>query len=272
MNIQENPFKDIGSYIVPTVIIGIAGYSVYRYNLDIALKEQKLQDIRNICISSDTIICDYDTLSDFSKKGDLLDVWWLLNKTERKNISISLIQGANNEYSIGGIVPQICNDGLPLCAGINPVNCGGTECGTNAGLRYVLFNEFDNVGIDTCYFIGFDNTTRCFYISFENKIKLPCNYVSVDASETLFGHKICAIQIGEDVTDITNWLFFQYNESNIVLGTWQIPYGTYITILDRYTSFVGTLCHGVSDGYDSNGKYPAKWHLKLDGTIEIVNQ
>jgi len=272
MNAQETSFKDIGSYIIPAAIIGIIGYSVYRYNLDIVSKEQKLHDIRDICISSDNIICDYITLSDFSKKGDLLDVWWLLNKTERKNISISLIEGANVEYSIGGSVPQVCNSGLSSCAGIDPAFCGGTECGTNAGLRYLLLNEFDNIGIDTCYFIGFDNVTRCFYIPFKNKIKLPCTSVSVDAAETLFFHRICAIQIGEDVTDITNWIFFQYEEANIILGTGQIPNGTYITVFDKYTSMVGTTCHGVSDGYDSAGKYPAKWHLKLDGTIEIVNQ
>lgn len=94
-------------------------------------------------------------------------------------------------------------------------------CMQNAVIRFVLLGDGQSLydQISNCYWSRANDIGRehCYG---EFSFNLPVYTVYV----ANFYHEICAIQISSDINDFNSYRFFQYANTNIRPGNWQMPW------------------------------------------------
>jgi hypothetical protein len=177
-----------------------------------------LMSFRNNCLSGGSVVCDNQELYDswlITKR--LKNIWFQLTHDERDIVAKHIIEHWLFYYS------EQYGVGESDCQG-NASSWKDALCWINALIRFLKFGEAaqyyndisgcyykDDEEIETCYYTG-DFGLPVYMAAVMNKISGPG-----------FGHAICAFQIGTDITDFNSWRFFQYDNSDIVPGNWQMP-------------------------------------------------
>ncbi len=62
-------------------------------------------------------------------------------------------------------------------------------------------------------------------------VTFPIYAANILNSEVGFYHTVIAIQIGNDVNNLSSYRFVQYDNPNIVVGDWQLPYNSKLDII-----------------------------------------
>ncbi len=189
------------------------------------------------CINNNAVICDSKTLNSYGEDGTLRLIWDDLTVSEKRNIGITL-----HNYLISNVfyTNYITTPGL---------------CVPNSIIRVLRFASPDK-SVEDCQYINGHSETLSLYYS--NSYSLPAYPASINSV-----HNIAALQIGPDVNNFNNWLFFQYGDSNIIPGSGQMHLPT--------TVIINKMSHVDCDGYITNGysffKNIASWYIDNEGLI-----
>ena len=187
------------------------------------------------CLTSGAVSCDWDTLHVHLISHDVSRFWWFLTESERRSIADIAIRNTlffPIEYR---------RSGEAACAGGTGEWKNGVDvCHPNVAIRYLKFASVIGTNNDACYWkrtVSGDEV--CFVPEFS--YGLPCGHVS-----RLYaggGHGMCGIQVGADETSVGDWVIFQYYDSDIQPGNYQLPCGSMVTIYkpQRYTNCGGTM-------------------------------
>lgn len=201
------------------------------------------------CFSDGALTCDRDTIYQLLIDKHVSRQWWSLTKEQRFTLGT---------YIIRNFLPYRQVTQL----GQGDSNCEGTNigwyygsCVSNAILRYAIMNHKTPVGdLSQCYFK--ETEVKCFT---DESYWLPCFVVGVDGVNHKFGHEICGLQIGEDINDFHSWVFFQYNNSNIKPGSWQMPKDSEVMIEELENVGCRWLKHKVI----------AEWYIDKNREIQL---
>ncbi len=218
-----------------------------------------LSEVR-ACISTSplytSISCTDTKMHSLLVDKKIANVWWQLTDNERSVLADYILK----HYLLMNI--YLWGTGNTNCLG------GVTEwktayCAHNAVIRFMLFGKADEYKIVSCYYKHpVLNTIHCFWSG--NCFGLPVYPVSVIATAgPSFGHAICAFQIKNDVNDFNSWRFFQYEDSNIKPGNYQMPCGSGRTVFVQVCDVYSIDCGGYS--YDIK----AKW-IFTDNCIPVL--
>lgn len=183
-----------------------------------------IDEFRTYCIQDETITCNKQTLHKLLINNLISNIWWDLTYDERLLLSQKLV------YYFGTMRVKAVYYGESDCAGYDPKHKTAyphNKCAYNATIRYLKFNH-PLPGTDTDMYWE-DNYTGEMHCYTEEEFNLPAYFTEVDYPSGT-DHAIVALQLGEDVNDFNNWLFFQYTNTNIQPGDYQmrIPCRVYI--------------------------------------------
>lgn len=202
------------------------------------------------CFNGSTLSCSEDAVHQHLIKKSVSREWWDLTVAQRKDLGKYIIRDFVPFYQLSS-----CGAGDPNCAG-GTISWRSISCVGNAIIRYTrmhsthLYSKLKNI------YYKYNGETKCLYAFYDDCFWLPCYTVGVD--KVGFGHEICALQIGEDITDFDSWVFFQYGDDDIKPGNRQMPYGVDVTIEDIYNL---DSCHGLG------ANTIAGWHIDDEHNI-----
>lgn len=179
----------------------------------------KLTSFRNACMSGDNVVCSYSTLLTYLQNKTVADLWWEFRQNERFNIAQVAIKNIL-DYQF-----QYCSDGNANCAGSDG-KWYTAICPANAAVRVILFGKVKPTNADKCYWKHhYDSQSYCFLPS--HQYGLPTYvfeaYASPGVGTKDYGHAMACIQIHQDGSKLTSYVVFQYNDSNIRGGSFQLP-------------------------------------------------
>jgi len=210
-----------------------------------------------------------EEMNTYGENKTISRIWWNLTKEERIKIAIKLHDYFKINILEDGHVYYYCEGNLN-CEGLpySIYECiNESTCVNNTKARYLKFNglEVDGTPSSKCYYKG-NNLSKlyCFYVSDDKTYHLPCYYAIVTG---IIGHAICALLIDKDYKDINNWFFFQYNDSDIKIGDWQIPIETTNVYISSVTSM---LYQNTCDDFTQGPCY-VWWKIGLNGTPTLYN-
>ena len=172
--------------------------------------------IANTFDEGDQVIIDSELLNYYLRKKIISLYWWNLSDIQRDRLSIVILdQNIINASDYA--------DGKPNCKGVTG-SWNHADCCPHAVMRWGKLGNSSNWAdeLRACYWraweggIGGGYVTHCYG---EVNFNLPVHVVSVP------GHYICGIQIKSDQTSFDSWRFFQYQNTDITLGNWQMPCG-----------------------------------------------
>ncbi len=125
--------------------------------------------------------------------------------------------------AFGQIMNYRC--GLSDCEGGSGSWYTNAVCLENAVIRYARAGQSEQFSdvLSGCYWREKAGCPEHCYV--EEIFDLDVYIGRVTNHQTGFWHAICAQYLGGDVRIITNWRFFQYDNTNIQPGNWQIPPG-----------------------------------------------
>ena len=198
---------------------------------DIIIDDVSLNDVdrfRSQCLLGGSVVCTWDTLHARLMNHDVSRFWWLLTESERCSITETVVKNTFF-YTIYRM-----RTGQPNCGG----GVGGwksIDCGYNALIRYLKFNDSSFSGADTCYWKKMastpDSDEHCYKPT--NSYGLPCYLTFCGTMESGFGHYMCAMPINKKINSLDGYIFFQYSDFDIKPEHWQMPthkYDLYIKI------------------------------------------
>ena len=200
---------------------------------DVVIDGTSMNDVDSFkteCLSNGLVSCDWNTLHTRLISHDVSRFWWFLTESERRSIAEMAIRNTINKligyYRKG-------EDGVweTLAA----------PCTYNAIIRHLKFGTPN--GWDDCYWKYEENSTEVFRYVSAQYYGLPTVHVNIAS------HVMCGIQVINSISDINNWVIFQYGSSNIKPGDPQLPYGTHVIIQDP---FPYPESPQVCIGFDSN--------------------
>jgi len=126
--------------------------------------------------------------------------------------------------AFGQITDYRC--GLPDCEGGSGSWYTNAVCLENAVIRYARAgrsSQFSDV-LSECYWREKAGCPEHCYV--EEIFDLDVYIVRVTNGQIPWFHAVCAVYLGGSMSTITNWRFFQYDNSNIPPGrNFQIPAG-----------------------------------------------
>jgi len=223
-----------------------------QFSCNFTIKEP-IDAFRDMCIDTNEVICDSQTLNAFGENKTLSIIWKDLTNNEKKQIGIKLHGYLLNNIFYKRSITSMC-EGPTNCVGGCPTY-GSAVCVQNALIRVLRFVE-PNESFSKCYYKNALGEEVCYY--YPESYCLPCYPVTVVSVPNSFYHSIACLQIGTDVNNFNNWLFFQYNASDIVPGSWDMPLPCSVV--------VDNLVNGICAGY-GNGVSIAKWNIDENGVI-----
>ena len=185
--------------------------------------------------SPDYLSMSKQELHAYLSDGSVARDWWSLSYDSRKQLGINIIQWwsvplgsvpygtkSNTKPNWDPYTDPHSNDFVVLCRG-------------DAGIRYcIMCGELDCPN-DLWYFIaGFQPGQGEWY---KQEYSTPFHLPVYVANKSGVGenHTICALQIGENEADFSNWIFFQYGNADIKPGNWQMPYGATLKVEEMAT-------------------------------------
>lgn len=204
-----------------------------------------LEAFRTECLSDGGVICSWDVLKTRLEDQTVSRIWWDLTRDERYSISEMAVKNTLFYTATRG------RSGKFDCVGGE----GDTReivCIQNSIIRYIKFTS-KSFGIsDKCYYRRIESSEEFCYVPNES-YGLPGHIVScstpIDYTGEPFGHSMCAIQTGLDLSKLDSWIVFQYTDFNIKPGDLQMPVDTYVRfkIPDNSTSCNGYGSHTVAE-------------------------
>ncbi len=199
-----------------------------------------IDDVRT-CISNSSISCSYEIIHSMLTNKKIADVWWQLTDNERNILAEYIIT-----HYLFQTIPLWSTGDDECIGGVNTWN--EAVCVHNTIIRFMLLGKAETFKLTNCYYKLYTNDiTRCYWSG--TCFDLPVYFasiVSTAGSSIDFAHSICAIQIKEDSNSFNSWRFFQYDNSNIKPGNWQIPCGNGITIRVTINKLTYLECNGYS--------------------------
>lgn len=226
--------------------------------LEVVIAPEGFDDFMALCFHNSSVICSKDFLHPYLTNKSVARYWPYLSKEQRISLGTFII----SKFATFQI-PEI-GDGDHNCKG-NVTNWRRAYCLAHALIRFSRMNfaePYPELGM--CYYNDIHGNIYCYIdVAGVEAYHLPCQLVSIVGIGHLYGHGICGLQVGEDETEFSSWLFFQYTEIDIKPGSWQMPYDSRINI--------NHCMHGYADcGGINIDKYIAKWIIDKDGNIEKV--
>lgn len=175
-----------------------------------------IDDVR-ACISGSTITCTDEVMHTKLANHQIASVWWQLTDDERNTIA---------EYAITHFLFRLISrigQGNSDCTG-GVTDWRYAVCSQNAIIRFELFGDAENYKLTDCYYKT-DGDSEIYYCYWSGEcFKLPVYLVTIDNLDG--AHNVCAIQVKEDINNFSSWRFFQYTNSNIQPGNYQMRCGT----------------------------------------------
>ncbi len=206
------------------ILSGIASADVINLTDDVTT-------FRTQCMKDNEVICDSQILNSHGENGTLKNIWSNLTITEKRNIGINLYNYLSSSVFYTHTITTTCND----------INCSSPQvgmCVQNALIKVLRFSISDE-SFSGCYYKNMHNEVKSYY--YPDSYGLPAYPTQVVSADNNFYHSIGGLQIGDNVSDFNNWLFFQYNDADILPGEWNMPLPAVVTIKH--------LCPGSCTGY-----------------------
>ena len=213
---------------------------------------------RDECLENNTVSCDKEYLREnWLETSRLADIWWQLTEGERWNISDFIIK--NWLF----YVIRESGTGDPFCGDRETIKMKDAVCLQNSLLRYLLMGETR----DNYYNYGtqFGRGSMIYYKDNNGELQcghpgkswnLPVYHVSVYNAS--YGHAINVFLLESDRDNWNSWRFFQYTNSDIKLGNWQMPYGTTVSITLLATITPSSTCANICQ---------YKWNITDTGSV-----
>jgi len=208
-------------------------------------------DFRNECLVGGTMSCTADYLHDnWLVTKDLANIWWDLLREEREIVADYVIKtwaSLNIKYYRG-------SDGEWRQA----------LCMIDALIRFLRIGDGERYkdAVASCYWSQDKVTEHPYY---EECFGLPVylSLVRMTKPGVGFTHSVCALQMGNDVSKMSNWRFFQFTNENIKPGDPQMPC-TYNDIPMRVSVINISHLSCGSYGYDT----VVEWGLNADCAVK----
>lgn len=171
------------------------------------------------CFEGNQLICNEDIIHQLLISKNVAADWWKLTEEQRRVLGDYIIR----KYASGYIKKygEKRNEEIEWKRAV---------CMQHAMVRYCKLNFREPIyDLSKCYFLNSKNEVECFYKPPEECFWLPCYITNVVGSA--FAHTISALQINKNFKNFDSWVFFQYSNSNIKPGNWQMPHGKEVSIL-----------------------------------------
>jgi hypothetical protein len=178
-----------------------------------------LAEFRAECLSDGSVVCSWDVLKTRLEDHTVSGLWWDLTQDERRSIAVTATKNTLC-FRIYSWRP-----GQPDCIG-GEGEWRNADCGINSVVRIWKFGTDSPDGYHAYWQDPATSIEYCYVPDI--KYNLPC--YSAGVAQPNWGHEIATIQIGEDVSDINSWIFFQYHEFDIRPGEYQFPVPSHLSI------------------------------------------
>lgn len=205
----------------------------------------ELDSFRAVCMRDINVICDQVILNSYGENGTLKTIWYNLTKPEKKNIGIKLYEYLNSNVFYTTYFNTVCYD--PNCNDSKIAWCLG-----NGMIRLMRFiTPEEGKTFSSCYYKNGHQEIISYY--YEKSYGLVAYPVDVVSEQNNFYHTISALQIGNNISNFDNWLFFQYGTSDITPGSWNMPLPARVTIRHFFP--------GECTSYGDYGSPVASWNI-----------
>lgn len=188
-----------------------------------------LEDFRDECLYSYKVSCDWNILKRRLEDQTVSRLWWDLVNNERRSIALKSTENILyiyiSKYRTG------------------KANCEGgvgdwltADCGINMVVRTWKFGTESPTGFQTYWQHPTTLEEHCLVPDIA--YNLPCYTARIIKPATEgqpeFNHRVAALQVKENITDLNSWFLFQYVDLNIQPGeSWQFPVPSTIIIMTR---------------------------------------
>ena len=185
------------------------------------IKPDDVSAFREACITDGQVSCDWSILESWLNSLIVSDIWWGLTRDERYSIADKAVHN-----TLWGRI-RYYGFGKDHCAGSDG-NWLEAACAANGMIKYLkfaspVFEYQEDCSFESCYWKWDDEDTEHCY-KHEFYYDLPCAIVQAHGrhGSGMGSHIMCAIQIGEDVTELDSWVIFQWKAFDIQSGEGQL--------------------------------------------------
>lgn len=202
----------------------------------------------------DTVIASTELLYYFLSQKIVAEYWWDLSDVQRNNLAGTIL-GAYTRFDAANYAYG--KDGHGDCDGIY-YSWQAAHCEQDAIIKWAKIG--DNLDwlakMRNCYWRHWSIPHNSYVVFCYGEVSfgLPVYIV------TVYGHCICALQIKENQDCFTSWRFFQYDNTNITPGNYQMPCGTGKSV--KIVNLRKIDCGFYGKVYDD--PYIVKWNFDAD--------